>query len=187
MLRKNKYLLNYIKAILSDIVFTYSGLIGVILSILGMIWNEYSIYSRVISVVAFGAAILVAPYRVYKQSQQEKEKLRSIFNVLKLEICNTNSICAEKYALLDGTTKFRCRATYEDGFVDENFNAYWTCSAYGDFSSVWNIFGKKPLNTVSIHKSDIHEKYYGLTCWLFPPEKDRDIEGNKNMSISFIY
>jgi hypothetical protein len=78
----------------------------------------------------------------------------------------------------------KCKALYNDG-TEEFYNPYWTCpiilnktgfegSTFKRWTEVdmWGVFGQMKRDSVTVNAAPNHEKYSGLTCWVFPPKED---------------
>jgi len=136
--------------------------------------------------IAFLCIGITVPASIIKISN-EKNRTRTDFSIIKLELQDKNGRHISPYELSTGDNEFHCVATYADGYIKNYFPVYWTCWQENVFVGPWNVFGANKKDRVVVHHADNHEKYAELTCWLFPPEKERSIPGNKSSSISFKY
>lgn len=139
-----------------------------------------------IKILAFICIVITVPASIIK-ILNEKNHARTDFSIVNLELQDKNGKHMSPYELNNGDNEFHCVATYADGYINNYFPAYWTCWRENVFVNPWDVFGTNKQDRIVVHRADNHEKYMGLTCWLFPPEKERDIPGNKSSSISFKY
>lgn len=123
----------------------------------------------------------------FYQKKSTEPNLRSDFMVAKLELLDKYNNYKSPYNLEEGKNEFHCRANYSDGYIEEEFPAYWTCLEEGNFSSPWHAFGTHKLKKVTLHRAKNHVKYLEIGAWLFPPEREKDIPGNKVSAIGFEY
>ncbi len=175
------------RTILKFLWYWFDILGGPIISVLFLIVTFYFdidiLWLKYLATCCIAISVPVSILRIIR----EKKLIRTDFSITKLELLDNKGNYISPYKLDIGENKFHCRATYADGFINENFAVYWTCFRKDSTIDPFSVFGEQKRTSVVINCNDNHEQYSELACWLFKPNSKEQVPGNKYSSITFNY